>query len=89
MRLFKTAPVYGALVVFATAGLALADNTNPSGNKVFEGFDNPAPGDLHPGLTARADRAVEATDKDGDGVGNEGPWSAHQNSDQIDCQDCP
>lgn len=52
----------------------------PNDMLIFSGFDNPAPGDFHPALTARADAAHEATDgyngPNFNGGGNEGPWGA-------------
>ena len=53
--------------------ITAGDLTTP-GNKVFSGFDNPAPGDFHPTLMM--------------GVGKEGPWHAHFNSHMINCEDC-
>ena len=54
--------------------VSAGDLTLPNDKKIFEGFDNPAPGNLHPTLLM--------------GVGMEGPWQAHFNSDQINCADC-
>ena len=54
--------------------ITAGDLTTP-GNKVFEGFDNPAPGDFHPALLK--------------GVHTEGPWQAHfQTNGVIVCADC-
>jgi hypothetical protein len=71
------------------------DLTLPSGGMVFANFDNPAPGTYHPNFY-RSGTAIETTS----GLagtnptivnvpyGNEGPWSAHYLSDQIDCTAC-
>ena len=62
----------------------------PSGNVVFVGFDNAAPGDFHPNFD-RAPRALEATTGHGpsvEGMGNEGPWSAGVASPAIECIGC-
>ena len=58
----------------------------PHDNLVFAGFDNPAPGEFHPyflpGFVPRKGLTMS---------GNEGPWSAHQNSPVINCNSpgCP
>ena len=59
-----------------------AGDLTTHGNKVFVGFDNPAPGDFHPTLLK--------------GVATDGPWQAHFNSPTnknfpdgvIQCLDC-
>ena len=55
----------------------------PHDNLVFGGFDNAAPGDYHPyflpGFEPRKGFTMS---------GNEGPWSAHQNSPVIGCASC-
>lgn len=62
----------------------------PNDMVIFSGFDNPAPGDFHPALTARDATALDATTGNGpsvSGFGNEGPWSATVVSDEIDFLD--
>lgn len=62
----------------------------PSGMTIFEGFDNPAPGEFHPNF-GRSLRAIEATTGHGPsvgGIGNEGPWSAGVMSPAIECIGC-
>ena len=52
----------------------------PSGTTVFENFDNAAPGDFHPYFLPDFEPRNGLTMS-----GNEGPWSAHQNSPVIGC----
>ena len=68
----------------------------PSGQVVFEGFDNQAPQAYHP-QCFRSATAIETTAglaginptiQAAPEFGNEGPWSAHYMSDQIDCTEC-
>jgi hypothetical protein len=55
----------------------------PNGKHMFQGFDNAAPGEFHPyflpGFAPRKGFTMS---------GNEGPWSAHQNSPVITCPSC-
>lgn len=70
-------------------GITAGDLTTP-GNTVFEGFDNPAPGEFHPNFD-RSPTAIDATTGHGpslSGAGNEGPWSPHVVSPVITCADC-
>jgi hypothetical protein len=70
------------------------DLTLPNGNVVFSGFDNPAPGDWHPGLSTqfggkRSEQASNVSGSNASGLlGTEGPWSAHFANDNILCNDC-
>ncbi|NNC65500.1 MAG: hypothetical protein HKN84_12000 [Gammaproteobacteria bacterium] len=57
------------------AGLGL-----PNGREVFAGFDNAAPGPLHPALLKFFANGQPAS---------EGPWQAHYNSPVIVCIGCP
>ena len=62
----------------------------PSGMTIFEGFDNAAPGELHPNF-GRSGTAFTATTGHGpsvEGMGNEGPWSAGVASPAIECVGC-
>lgn len=61
----------------------------PSGDVIFAGFDNPAPGDFHPNF-GRNSAAVDATTGHGPTVSgpNEGPWSAGVMSPAIECIGC-
>jgi hypothetical protein len=52
----------------------------PHDNLVFGGFDNAAPGDFHPYFNNPGKGLTMS--------GNEGPWSAHQNSPVINCNSC-
>lgn len=75
------------------------DLTLPNGNLLFDGFDNPGAGagdgTYHPTFY-RSGTAIDTTDSlaginptiQNPGYGNEGPWSAHYLSDQIDCTAC-
>lgn len=54
--------------------ITAGDLTLPNGRQIFVGFDNPAPGPVHPVFL--------------NGVPSEGPWNAHFNSHMISCQDC-
>jgi hypothetical protein len=55
----------------------------PNDTSVLDGFDTPAPGKFHPyflpGFAPRKGFTMS---------GNEGPWSAHQNSPVITCPSC-
>jgi hypothetical protein len=57
----------------------------PNGNVVFDGFDNPAPGDAHPSLP----EALGGKRSENAPTDNTGAWEAHMNSDKIDCDSCP
>lgn len=85
-----------AVMTDAQMDLIVAGDVTTPGNTVFLGFDNPAPGDVHPGLpnfeggnrSARADEATHP-DTSASGLnGTFGPWSAHFASDVIVCNDC-
>ena len=82
MRLFSTLLVAAALVLTTTSA-SFADLTlpTPEGKKVFDGFDNPAPGATHPSLTKPNDTGSGHS-------GRAGAWEAHINSDKIKCDDC-
>jgi len=56
----------------------------PSGTSVFVGFDNAAPGDDHP-YFAHPITLIPNLRHGRTMSGNIGPWSAHQNSDVIEC----
>jgi hypothetical protein len=82
MRLLGTL-VVAAMLVFTTAAASYADLTlpTPDDKKVFDGFDNPAPGATHPSLSKPSPTGSGHS-------GRTGAWEAHVNSDQIDCADC-
>lgn len=97
---FITTALFGTGVVFADP-ISLTSNQMdqvtagglllPNDREVFEGFDNPAPGEFHPNF-GRSETANDATfgipasgdTEDGFSGSNEGPWSAHFQSPVID-----
>ena len=74
-------------------GVTAGDLTTPSGQKLFESFDNPntSQGDpLHPNF-GRNPTAFDASENSPNlgGNGNEGPWSAHvMSGGVVICADC-
>ena len=71
-----------AVMTDAQMDLVVAGDLTTPGNFVFSGFDNPAPGSFHPGLSKRNGAASGAT-------GATGPWMAHfKSGGVIVCNDC-